>query len=62
MPEDSTFCLKSHFVVGGAMPPYGDFCSFEALLQRRLFALSVLYYFLRVVANLGSLTFFSGKP
>ena len=30
---------------GYSMPPYGDFCRFESLLRRRLFVLSVLYYF-----------------
>ena len=34
------------------MPPYGDFHRFEHLFLRRLFFLSVLYHFLRVVADL----------
>ena len=34
------------------MPPCGDFHLFEPLFLRRLFFLSVLYHFLRVVADL----------
>ena len=34
------------------MPPYGDFHRFDHLFLRRLFFLSVLYHFLRVVADL----------
>ena len=34
------------------MPPYGDFHRFEHLFLRRLLFLSVLYHFLRVVADL----------
>ena len=34
------------------MPPYGDFRRFEHLFLRRLFFISVLYHFLRVVADL----------
>ena len=38
------------------MPPYGDFHRFDHLFLRRLFFLSVLYHFLRVVADLRIIT------
>ena len=43
------------------MPPYGDFHRFEHLFLHRLSFLSVLYLFLRVVADLRINKFYTEK-